>query len=70
MVSPGFEGTRSYDMLLDSLSSACIYVSPRDGFEMARALSRGEFDMLVCEKSEAMLAVDILRNIIRRVELI
>ncbi len=63
MVSPGFEDTKSYDMLLDSLSSACIYVSPREGFEMARALSRGEFDVLICEKSEALLAVDILRNI-------
>lgn len=63
MVSPGFEGTDSYDVLLDSLSSAFIYVSPREGFEMARSLSRGEFDMLICEKSEALLAVDILRNI-------
>ena len=63
MVSPGFEDTDSYDRLLDSLSSAHIYVSTREGFEMARALSQGEFDMLICEKSEALLAVDILRNI-------
>ena len=42
-------------MLLDSLSSAAIYVSSRNSFEMLEALGDGQYDYLICEMSEAQL---------------
>lgn len=68
MVSSGFESTKSYDMMLDSLSSALLYVTPRDVFDLARSLSSDQFDLMICEKSEALLAAGLYQNVVSTYE--
>lgn len=63
MISSGFEGTKSYDYMLDSLSKARIYVSPKDGYELSEGLTSGEYDFVVCERSEALTAQDFVKNV-------
>lgn len=50
-------------MLLDSLSSAAIYVSSRNSFEMLEALGDGQYDYLICEMSEAQLGCALSKNV-------
>lgn len=63
MTTAGFENTESYDRLLDSLSTALLYISPQGGFDLAKSLSDNMFDLLICEKSEALLAQELLHNV-------
>lgn len=63
LVSEGFTGTKSYDRLLDSLTSAHIYITTQSGYLSAEQLSAGDFGWLVCEKSEAQLATELVRNV-------
>lgn len=63
MISSGFESTKSYNLVLDSLTKAKIYISPKDGYTLAEELSGNEFDFLICERSEALIAQEFLRNV-------
>ena len=53
-------------MLLDSLSSAAIYVSSRNSFEMLEALGDGQYDYLICEMSEAQLGCALSKKTLSR----
>lgn len=63
MISTGFEETKSYDYVLDSLSRARIYISPKDGYELSDGLSNGEYDFVICERSEALIAQDFIKGV-------
>lgn len=63
MISSGFERTKSYDAVLDSLPGAKLYISPKDGYELADGLLNGDFDFLVCEASEALMAREFIKGI-------
>lgn len=63
LVCSGFKSSESYDLLLDSLKGTDIYVSSRGSFDLIESLSAGEYDYLICEKSEAQLGSALVRNI-------
>ena len=63
LISSGFKKSKTYGMLLDSLSSAAIYVSSRNSFEMLEALGDGQYDYLICEMSEAQLGCALSKNV-------
>ena len=63
MIASGFKLTRAYDRLLDSLPKTQIFVSSKSSFDLIEALSRGEYDYLICEKSEAQLGCALVRNV-------
>lgn len=63
MISSCFTETKSYDYVLDSLSKARIYVSPKDGYELSEGLAAGEYDFIVCERSEALIAQEFIKGI-------
>lgn len=46
-----------------------IVIGEEDEFKLAERLSRGEFDILVCEKNEAFAACGLYRNLRRAYEL-
>ena len=49
----GFERCAGYDMVLDSLSGAELYVSADDAVDMAAAVVRGDYDFMVCDDLQA-----------------
>lgn len=53
LISEGFRASRSYDALLDAIPEADLFVSSRDCFELVEELRDGEYDFLVCERTEA-----------------
>lgn len=59
----GFKGSDSYNMLLDSLPEAQLYVSSLDRFELMRSLADGNADFLICEQSEAQLGCSLMKNL-------
>ncbi|MBQ4280439.1 MAG: transglycosylase SLT domain-containing protein [Rikenellaceae bacterium] len=63
MIAAGFKLTRDYDRLLDSLRHTQIFVSSESSFDLIEELSRGEYDYLICEKSEAQLGCALVRNV-------
>lgn len=62
-VVAGFQYTKGYDTLLDSMKTARIYVSPKDASELAKNLTPKSHSLLICEKSDAMLITELTRNI-------
>ncbi len=65
MISSAFRHSPSWDMLLDSVSTSGTYVTSRNAVDLVDALRGGEFDYLVCEKSEAQLITALNRGISR-----
>lgn len=62
-VVPGFEHTKSYDMLLDSMKTSCIYVSAKGVAELVKGISPKERNILICEKSDASLISQMTKNV-------
>lgn len=65
MISSAFRHSQSWDMLLDSVSTSGTYVTSRNAVDLVDGLRGGEFDYLVCEKSEAQLITALNRGISR-----
>ncbi|MCD7969953.1 MAG: transglycosylase SLT domain-containing protein [Alistipes sp.] len=65
MIASAFKQTPSWDLLLDSVATAATYVSSRNAIDLVDGLRSGEFDYLICEKSEAQLATALTRGITR-----
>lgn len=63
LVCSGFKSSDSYDLLLDSLKGTDIFLSSRSSFDLIESLGGGEYDFLICEKSEAQLGSALVRNI-------
>ena len=63
MISSAFQQTVHYDTLLDSLSRACLYVSSKNTRELADELQSGQYDFLVCEASDAVMAAELVKNL-------
>jgi membrane-bound lytic murein transglycosylase MltF len=63
LVSDGFALTPDYVALLGSLRNTGLFISHQRGEELFSALRRGECDFLICEKSEALIACTMLRNV-------
>lgn len=55
LVSAGFKSSRGYDKLIDSLRSSHIFICECATPEIIGSLSEGEYDYMICEKSEALL---------------
>ncbi len=62
-VSSGFQGTQSYDTILDSLSRARIYVTAKNGFDLIGDLRNEQYDLLICEKGDASLGISLMQDI-------
>lgn len=62
-IVPGFQTTEAYDALLDSLSAAKLYVSPRGCWELAGEVARGKCDFLICERSDALMASEFFAGL-------
>ena len=63
VISSAFQNTLHYDALLDSLSRARLYVSPKHCRELALALQSGEYDFMICEASDAVMAAELVKNL-------
>lgn len=63
MVSSGFKRSKNFDMLVDSLKETQIQLSSGSSFRLIERLIDGEYDYLICEKSEAQLGCAIYRNV-------
>ena len=59
LISQGFKSSDEYDMLLDSLKESDVFVSSKDVTDIVGALSAGDYDYYVCEKSEARLGASL-----------
>ena len=62
-VSSGFRHTDAFDRLLDSLPDAQIYVASDNSFDQIEALSKRDYDWMICEMSEAQLGCALSRHV-------
>ena len=62
-ISPAFQNTVHYDAMLDSLSRAQLYVSPKNCRELAQALRTGEYDFMICEAGNAAMLTALDKNL-------
>lgn len=62
-IVPGFQITDTYDAILDSLSGAQLYVCARDVSDLASEIAAGGSDFLICEASEAGMALEFLAGL-------
>lgn len=53
LITEGFKASSTYGALLDTLPEAKVFVSARNCFELIEELRNGEYDFLICEKTEA-----------------
>ncbi len=63
IVSADFKLSSDYDELLDNESKSHIYIDHRDPLKQAQLLGLGEFDYMICEKSEAKLICSTVKNV-------
>lgn len=62
-IVPGFQTTATYDTILDSLSGAQLYVCSRGCSDLARDVACEGSDFLICEESEATMAMEFLAGL-------
>jgi len=62
-VSGGFCESGSFAPLLNSLRGASIFLASGNSFDLIESLSRGKYDYLICEKSEAQLGCALVYNV-------
>lgn len=55
LVSSGFKTSRDYDRMIDSMRHSQTYISDDNAAGMMGSLAAGDYDYLICEKSEALL---------------
>ncbi len=58
-----FTETESYGRIAATLPDSLLNVSTYAGMELASQLNEGRFDMLVCERGEAQVALGLYRNL-------
>lgn len=58
LISSGFKASPHYDTLMDSLPDTPKFISEGAPMDMIRSLAEGEYDYLICEKSEAIVGVN------------
>lgn len=63
MISSGFKTTKTWDPLMDSMRTEATYVSSRNSLELMERLARGDYDFLICEKSESQLGETTISDI-------
>lgn len=63
LISSAFKSTQSYQALVESANAENLFLSSRGSFDLIEELSHGDYDYLVCEKSEAQLGVALVKNI-------
>ncbi len=56
LVDAAFAETYTYDQLLGATPEARFYLSSASGFQMASELANGDWDLLICEQTDASLA--------------
>ncbi len=56
LVDAAFAETYTYDQLLGDTPEARFYLSSESGFHMSSELANGDWDLLICEQTDASLA--------------
>lgn len=59
LISSGFKASTHYEATMDSLRGTPKHISDDNAFELMASLADGEFDYLICEKSEALVGANI-----------
>ncbi len=63
MVPQGFVQTESFNVLMDSVPDAQIFLTSRNVFEGLELLSSGKCDFVVCESMESVVGCTLIKNI-------
>ena len=59
LISSGFKASAHYDAVMDSLRGTPKFISENNALELMASLAGGEYDYLVCEKSEAQIGAGL-----------
>lgn len=63
LISSSFKDTKVYSDFIDSLDGVRITSSTESSFDLIDKVSRGEYDYMICEKSEAQIGTALIKNV-------
>ncbi|MCC8089787.1 MAG: transglycosylase SLT domain-containing protein [Rikenellaceae bacterium] len=63
LVAPGFTSSKSFDLLLDSLKNTETYLTSKRTIDIMKELSVGNYDYIICEKTEALMGKGVVKNV-------
>ena len=63
LVSADFKNSKDYDELLDKKGNSHMFIDHREPLKQAQLLGMGEYDYMICERSEAQLISSLIKNV-------
>ena len=63
LISSGFKASEHYDIVMDSLRGTPKFISENNSLKLMETLADGQYDYLICEKSEALVGTNLYPNL-------